>query len=246
MASQKIFAIITDIVRHSDRHNVVSAYTRQLGRMSFLVSAGKGKTAAARNSMMMPLSVLEADVNLHGNRELHHLRNYSRLRLWKDIYFSPVKNAIALFLSEFLNSYLRESPPDPLMWDFIVEGISTLDSSTKGIANFHIAFLVEFLRYAGISPDISLLDSTPNQCLYFDMREGALGNSLPLHRDVIMGEEARRMGEILRMSLRNFHLFKFNAAERRAILQYLLRYYGIHFPGLTSLKSPAILTELFA
>ncbi|MDE6153062.1 MAG: recombination protein O N-terminal domain-containing protein, partial [Muribaculaceae bacterium] len=41
-------------VRHSDRHSILSAYTRQRGRMSFLIPAGNGREATRRRAMLMP------------------------------------------------------------------------------------------------------------------------------------------------------------------------------------------------
>ena len=41
-------------------------------------------------------------------------------------------------------------------------------------------------------------------------------------------------------------LYRFNGTERRQLLDRILRYYAIHFPGLSGLKSPDILSEVFS
>lgn len=193
----------------------------------------------------MPLSVIATDVTFKGNRELHTLRNFERVELWKDIYFNPVKSSLGLFITEFLNIFLRETPPDAHLWDFIVESLRELDNAKSGVANFHIAFLIEFLKYAGISPDIGNYYSMLTKPQYFDMRDGSFSNSVPLHRDVIMGPEAAMLRLILRMNIKNCRYYKFNADNRRYILRKILRYYSIHFPGFSSLKSLDVLEQVF-
>ena len=128
MAIEKVTGIVTDVVKHSDRHNVVTLFARGQGRVSLLSSAGGGKTARMRNSALMPLSVIEADINFNPTRELQFLGAFSRAVLWKDLYFNPVKSAVGMFLAEFINAYIRQSPPDARLWDFIYGAVGTLDA----------------------------------------------------------------------------------------------------------------------
>ncbi|MDE7181054.1 MAG: DNA repair protein RecO [Muribaculaceae bacterium] len=244
MAIEKIIGVVTDMTRHSDKHNVVTLFTRDHGRVSLLANAGNGKTARIRNASLMPLSVIEADVNFNPTRDLQFLpARFSRPILWKDIYFNPVKGAVALFLSEFLNTYLRQSPPDSGLWDFIVGAIGRLDRADRNAtANFHLAFLIDFLNYAGIRPDLS--DWRPDA--WFDMQGGTMTIFPPAHRNRLEPREIGILPLLARMNLRTSPLFRFAADQRRQLLQGLLQYYAIHFPGMANLKSPAILTEVFA
>lgn len=241
MAIERITGIVTDIIKHSDRYNVVTLYTRERGRMAMLSSAGNGRTARVRNASLMPLSVISANINIKGNREIQILGQFAREMLWKDIYFNPVKSAICTFITEFLNSYTRNSGPDPLTWDFCLKAISTLDSLKTGAANFHLGFLVEFLRYTGISPDLS--EIRPDA--WFDMEGGAMTLYPPLHHNRLTPQDAQILPLIARLNTRTARIFKFNGAQRRELLNGLLKYYSIHFPGLNNLKSPEILNEVF-
>lgn len=267
----KLTGIVIDCIMHSDRHNVLTLYTRTHGRMVFLSPAGAGRMARRRNALLQPLSLIETEVNIRPNREMQNLGPFTPAEIWRDIYFHPVKSALSLFLSEFLNRYLRDSPPDTATWDFIHASISALDRLDRGVANFHIWFLIRFLDYAGISPDLTDLDpalpginpslnqgySGSNPSLsqgysdmergdWFDMRTGSAVAYRPMHRDFLTPEETRLLPLLSRITLTNLHCFRFNAAQRRLLLQRLLQYYAIHFPGLSTLRSPAILTEVFS
>lgn len=241
----RITGIVTDMIKHSDRHNVLTLFTRERGRMTFVTHGGGGKKGASRMAMLMPLSVVTADIQIDATRELQLLTGISRAEIWHDIYFNPVKSAIAIFMAEFLNAYLHFSEADPMLWDYTADTIRHLDRSRKGTANRHIAFLTGMLPYAGISPDLSGFPSTPGKEIWFDMREGSLTDIPPLHRDTIRPQFSQHLSRIVRMNAANCHLFRLNAGQRRQILDSLIRYYAIHFPGMRALKSPEVLKELF-
>lgn len=241
MAVERILGIVTDIVRHNDRYNIVRLYTRSRGMISFLSPAGTGRSGRARNARLQLLSVVESDVNFREPRQLQSLGAITLHRIWRDLYFNPVKSSIVMFLSEFLTRYLRESLPEPLLWDFIVETIANLDLRKGKTGNFHLSFLIGFLQFAGIAPDMGEYERGD----YFDMRAGMAVAERPLHRDFLYPSEAEFLNVLLRMNVKNDSVFKFKKGERKIILEKLLHYYSIHFPGTGNLKSPEILSEVF-
>lgn len=239
---EKVVGIVTDVTKHSDKHNVVTLFTREKGRVSLLSAAGGGKTARVRNASLMPLSVIETDINFNATRELQFLGKFSRTVLWKDLYFNPIKTTVSLFLYEFINTYIRQAPPEPLLWDFMVSAIGRLDTSDNGLANFHLAFLIDFLNYAGIRPDLSEWQEDA----WFDMQGGAMTIFPPAHRNYIPPGRVGVLKLLDRMNMRTYPLFRFSAAQRRELLHGLLHYYSLHFPGMANLKSPAVLSEVFS
>lgn len=241
MPIEKITGIVTDIVRHNDRHNIVTLFTRSRGRVSFLSPAGKGKTGRMRNARLQLLSVVESDVNFRESRNLQSLGSVGLTVVWKDLYFNPVKGAIVMFLSEFLNHYLREASPEPNLWDYVYYSLSELDRRKKGYANFHLSFLIGLLHFAGITPDITELEEGD----YFDMQSGIVVAERPQHRNFLYPSETALLPLIMRMNVDNDRFFKFKGGERRELLRKLLQYYSIHFPGMMNLKSPEILAEIF-
>lgn len=241
MAIEKVIGIVTDVIKYSDKKNIITLFAREQGRVSLLSATGNGKTARLRNASLMPLSLITADINFNAMRELQFLGRFSRPVLWKDIYFNPVKSAVAMFVSEFLNIYIRQSPPDPRLFDFVVEAISLLDRTDRVIANFHLAFLIQFLSYAGIFPDLSGW----REDAFFDMQGGEMTVLHPPHAEVLKPSQARMLPLISRMNLHNSSRFRFSVGQRRELMRGLLRYYSLHFSGMSNLKSPQVLTEVF-
>lgn len=241
MALEKILGLVTEVVRYSDRYDIVSLFTRDRGRLPLLSASGSGRAARLRRSSLLPLTLISADVNFSASREIQYLGNFTRESLWRDLYFNPVKSAIAMFLSEFVNAYARQSPPDPAVWDYVHGAVASLDAEAGSVANFHLAFLIDFLQLAGIRPDLS--GSGPG--CWFDMRGGVASQLPPSHRDRIEPARACLLPGLSRMTLRTARLYRFNVSQRRELLDGLLKYYSIHFPGIGGLKSPEILAELF-
>lgn len=239
---ERIEGIIIDTVKHSDKHNVVTLFTESRGRVAFLSPVGSGAKGRQRQARLMPLSVVQAEVNFRPNRELQLLTAVAPAHVWRNLYFDPVKSSLVLFLAEFLNKYMRTAVGDTPLYRYTIASLHRLDSMTCGIANFHIAFLIGFLHYAGIAPRID----TYRPGYLFNMAEGRFVASAGLDARACLPQDQSALIPLLaRMHWRNLHLYRFHRSQRTALLDILLRYYSLHLPGLSNLKSLDILTSLF-
>lgn len=239
--TEKFSAIVLDITRHNDRHNIVTTFSRSRGRIVFLSPCGSGKGARLRQSRLQPLAVIAGDIRFSQTAELQKLGSFSLQEVWGDLYFHPVKRMIVLFLSEFLNRLLKASMPDENLWDYIVSSLHLLDGMTTGISDFHIAFMGSLLPFMGIQPDASQYEAGR----LFDMRAGIFTDTLPPHNEYLQGDEARFASIISRVNFFNVKALRLNGSLRQAILSRLLAYYSIHFPGTGNLKSLPVIHDLF-
>lgn len=239
--TEKFKAIILDITRHTDKHNIVTVFSRTRGRIVFLSPCGGGKVGKVRQSRLQPLAVIEGEMRFNQTAELQKLGAFVLHEVWTDLYFHPVKRMIVLFLSEFLNKLLRASMPDENMWDYMVTSFRLLDGMTHGIADFHIAFMASLLPFTGIQPDASQFESG----MVLDMRAGSFTDTVPPHGDYLKEEEARFAALLSRVDFVSIKALHLNGEVRRKILTRLLTYYAIHFPGTANLKSLSVLQEIF-
>lgn len=238
----RIHGIVLSVVRHNDRSDIVTLYTAERGRVAFVSSAGTGKAGRLRKARLAPLALIESDVNFKGNRDLQTLAAVATPNPWRELYFDPRKAPVVFFLSEFLNRGLRTSEPDAVTWRFLISAISTLDSSSGNLANYHIAFLIRYLHIAGIAPDTGGMQ--PGDL--FDMRTAEFTPVHPGHRDILLPGEAALVPLMMRMNFGNMARFRFNIAQRRRLVAALLHYYSIHLPISVDLKSLDVLSELFS
>lgn len=234
-------AIVLGTVRHSDRVNIVSLYTDTLGRISVVAPAsGTSRAARLRRAALMPLSVIETDINIHPTRELQSLGRTSLLRPNNGIAGHPLKSALALFAADFLSHLLRDADADPMLWRAIVRGIEALNRCPNP-ANWHITFLSQLTTPLGIRPDVSGCDGDS----VFDMREGRYVRFTPTHRDVLTDDEADAPRLLSRLNYDNFHRLRLTRTRRQRMLDGLLKYYAIHIPGVSMEKSLQVLRALF-
>ncbi|MBD5372048.1 MAG: hypothetical protein HDR75_01700 [Bacteroides sp.] len=230
------------LIPHSDRTAILAAYSRELGRVSFAVNSGAGAAAARRRALLMPLNPLEVVSSARPGRDLLTMREPRALMPLHQIISSPERSAVALFIAEVLERVLRQSEPEPLLFDFIIDAISRLNSPLTPPANFHLCFMIRLAEMLGIAPDP--FDFRPG--MVFDMADGIFRLSAPLHGRNLSAADSAIAASILRMTWQNQAAFRLDRNARNQILEKILDYYSLHLTDLSTLRSPSILHSLFA
>lgn len=241
MNHQNLHCIALRTVKYNDRHSILTAYTREHGRMSFLLPAGSGKEAARRRALMMPMGLFECTADLRPGRDIPPMRDPTPILPLHGIRSDPMKGMIAMFLAEFLQSILRESQEDAPLFRHLTESIARLDSTTgTETANFPICFLYRLTRFAGIEPDTS--SWRPGRI--FDMTDATFRDTPPLHSHYLVPQESDAAAIISRMTWDNYGRFRFSRADRRLIIDRLTTYYSLHYTSLSALHSLDILRQI--
>ncbi len=238
---QQLHCIALRTIKYSERHSILSAYSLELGRISFLIPAGAGREAVRRRALMMPLGTFECIGDIRQGRDIHTMREPRATKVQHGIHSHPVKGAIALFIAEVLSAVLRENQEDLALYAFLEYAIEKLNSTGDSVSNFHICFLYRLGRFIGIEPDIS----TYREGRIFDMLDGTFRNTAPLHTNYLKQEAATVVAALSRMTFDNMHRFKFNRYQRHELLDTILKYYTIHYATLSSLRSIDVLRALF-
>lgn len=237
---EKITGIVLNVRKYNDRNCIVTLYTRERGRMSFISPDGTGKASKARRARLQPLSLISTEINFKASSELQRLGTIATPEVWTDTYFHPVKRVMALFISEFLYRLLNAAMPDLQLFDFLSDSLRLLDNMKEGAHEFHIPFLISLLSYSGIQPDLSGFQ--PGKV--FDFAAGAYIKENEAKGPVVTGVEAEAINWICRINFRNMKCLRLSNVNRRQILYGILNYYSYHFPGLSTLKSVEILRSL--
>lgn len=234
--------IVLRTIRHNDRHNIVTAYSLEAGRVSFLVPAGAGREAARRRALLMPLAPVELVASDQAVSDLMTMADPSPMVTLHSVTSSPVKSSIALFVAEVLATVLREGAPDRLLFDHILRSVTTLEEIPPArAANFHLSFLISLAGLLGIGPDAG----SYRPGMVFDLIDGRFRLTAPLHTQFLAAGQSAVLARLLRMDMTNMHLFRFSRRERNEALDLILEYYSLHYTSLASLRSLEILRELF-
>lgn len=224
--------------KYSDTQTILTAYSREIGRVSLTLPAGKGKGSARARALTMPLGLLECVSEVRPGREILPMRQLSQTAAFTSLHSDPVKQMMAMFLAEVLSVALQTGDADGGLYDFLEMAIRLLDGAdAPRTANFHICFLMNLARHLGIEPDVS----TYVPGALFDLSDGCWRLTMPLHRNYLAPHEAEVARQLSRMTFANMHRFRFSRNDRNVILDNMLEYYSLHYVSMRNLRSLNIL-----
>ena len=213
----KTRGIVLHSIPYNDKYSIIYMYTEAFGRASYLVARSRGKKSSVSKALFMPLSVVEMEVEHLNKRDLHRIRETK------------------------LCYPLKETEPDPRLFEYLFESIQLLELSDKGVANFHLVFLLRLLHYLGIYPNVE--SYVAGSC--FDMLNGVFVDRIPMHRHYLNRQESVVFARLLKISFENMSLYSFSRQDRVSVINRILEYYRLHLPDFPEIKSLSVMQSLF-
>lgn len=205
-----------------------------------MVYGANKKKSVVRAALLQPLSIVNMDVTHTPGRDIQRIKDIRMEHLFTGIPFDPVKNSLALFISEILFRTLRQTEPDENLFLFLENSIQQLDCCDAGIANFHLVFLLKLSRYLGFEPN-----NDNEHATYFDLLNGVFQQEKPLHIHYLLPEMAKYLNDILLADYSTMHNLAFSRATRSKLLESIIEYYRLHIPEFYGLHSLPVLHSLF-
>lgn len=209
------------IILHSTKfgENSIVAHTlsKEYGRRSFLIR-GAGKRGTM--TLMLPLTILEAEIVETSKSTLYTARNLSAKYPLSGIRNSISKNSMTLFMSEVLYRTVKDGANEQGLFEWCEKNILLLDAMQTDFSNFHIRFLLELAVVLGFSPE---------------------------SRDLMpfVGEHYSVVEKFMKESLAEAMLVPLNGAVRNQIAEEILRYIEYHSESAVNVASLKVLRELF-
>lgn len=233
--------IVVNVIKYNDKHNIAHVYTDKRGMLAFLVRQGTTHASRMRNAMFMPLSMIEFEAHMQPGCDLCTLHDVRRIAVLMSIYSDPMKNAIAMFMSELLSHTIQEQEQNMVLYSYLRNSIQRLEDTQGSVANFHICFLYQLGAFIGIQPDVD----SYREGYWFNMADGVFTPSPRPGGKSIPPAQARVLQLLSRMTWDNMHHFKFTREQRNEMLEMMLNYYRLHHSTLGTLRSPEVLKQLF-
>jgi DNA repair protein RecO (recombination protein O) len=237
----KTEAIVLHSLKYGESRLIIDMFTRQQGRLSFIVSLPKTAKGRMKKQLFQPLTLLDVETDVRPRVQLQKLTDARLSAPFSSIPFDADKLSISLFVAEFLYYALRGEQQDEALFDYVRSSLLWLDQCEDRFANFHLVFLMRLSRFLGFYPNLE--DYTP-EC-YFDLRESIFMPNPPLHRDYLLPAEAGKLQLMMRMDYPTMHLFHMNHQERQRLLDVALTYYRLHLPDFPELRSLQVLQEVY-
>ncbi len=236
----KTRGVILQTVKYGDHSLIVTLYTLEYGRQSYILNAARGTRKGNKTAIMQPLFILEADVYLKKSREIQRIKECRLVNPYVSIPFDIRKSTQLLFLTEILFRILQEEESNPGLYQFIEHSLLFFDLMEEGVSLFHIWFLVRLTEYLGIYPGVEIGSEG-----WFDMRKGVTVAREPLHPASMNPETTEFLKMILSLSINQLHTIRVSSTQRNLLLDKIVEYLHLHFDNLGNLKSWPVLKEVF-
>jgi len=237
----KTEAIVLHAFKYGETRMIVDMFTRLNGRLSFIVQLPKTSHGKMKKQFFQPLRLLSVECDVRPSQQLQKLRNAALWTPLPSLQTEPSKLSVTLFLAEFLYHSLKGEQQNEPLFDYVVNSLQWLDSADGPVANFHLVFVMRMARFLGFYPNLE--DYEPG--CYFDLRASAFCPEPPLHRDVLLPQEAEKVQLMMRMDYQTMHVFRLSRQDRGRLLEIALAYYHIHLPAFPELRSLGVLQEMW-
>ena len=232
-------AIALSSIKYSETSLIVKCFTLSDGIKSYLIKGIRSQKKRVLNiGLFQPLTILEIDANHRNSGKLESIRAAKIVYPYKTIPFDIVKNTLVLFLSETLSKIIQEEEKNIQLYKFIKTSMIWLDSSSNYI-NFHIHFLIKFLKYLGISPDESNIHLSG-----FDMLNGSFCDHSKTESSV-SGRVIKHFKEFLGTTFDEGAITVDSSVQRKELLEFLMKYMQIHLEDFRRPQSLNIMYDLF-
>jgi DNA repair protein RecO (recombination protein O) len=230
-------AIVLQAIRHGDKKYIVKLFTEKNGLVTAIANAGKAPTAKVRTATLLPLTLLNCELVIKQNRELHQLNETSCYFISAGFGDAFAKLSIAQFLNELLIKTIREQAPNERLFRLTETCIRFLNDAEQDYINLHLYFMLELSRNLGFEPQNNFSPAQP----YFDCREGQFTDYPLSYPFGLNREDSELLSYCLSHSLLQM---KLGNSQRRLLLEALVAYFKMHLPGFQELKSLEVLQGL--
>lgn len=151
----KTEAIVLAVQKKNDTTSLVHLYTREYGRILYLVygrkGAGKKRLSGVSINMLTPLAWLDIEGSELPGKEIHSLSSAQLHYISRHISEDVQRQCLAMFMAEALYKTLKHPLSDERVFSYLCEQIIELDTadSVAHIANQFIVSISELLGYGG-------------------------------------------------------------------------------------------------
>jgi DNA repair protein RecO (recombination protein O) len=229
--------IVFHQVRYSETSLIVKIYTELFGLQSYMIRGIRSKKSSVKPAQLQHLSLLDMVVYHKEKKDIQNIKELKTAFNFKSIPSDIRKSSLILFLNEILYNVIREQEANPVLFNFVFDSICMLDEKESGIPAFHLHFLVQLTKFLGFFPRNNYSEQNP----VFDLEEGLFTNRA-LHPLLFMEEPlSRYFSQLATLSFDDPGAFQLTAMHRNELLEYILRYYNTHLPGMRQINSHLVL-----
>ena len=229
--------IVFRSLKYGETSVIADIFTEEKGLRSFIAGSVRKAKSSMSYGLFQPMTVV--DLIGYFRDDLDHLNRLKEMRaaeVYSAIPFDIRRGAVALFMAEICRKSIHAGDENPELFEFLLDNLCWLDTTTQPLANLHLHFLLHLPAYLGFQPQY---EQDGEVC--FDLKEGVFSPVPPLHTLYLEPQQAMPLLDLLHTPLEQCHEIALMRPERKALLQGLLQFYQLHVPGFVEVNTPDIL-----
>lgn len=188
---------------------------------SYIVNGVRSKSARSKIALYQPLTLLDLVVYHRENANLNRIKEVKCFYPYQHLPTDVRRATVAMFINEIINKTIREESHAGDLCEFLIQSLMALDQPAVQPENFHLIFLIKLCRF--------------------------LGFGVYSHREVLGGRvSSADIEEALDKLIAADYAqpFSFSLAQRRELMDLLLKFYADHIDTLGEIRSVSVLREV--
>ena len=230
----KTEAIVLKTLKFKESSLIASLYTLDKGRNDFIIHAAR---SVSKKNPQVPIQIgsyLEIIYYHKSTRELQTLTQSSPIKLYNELYSSPIKILYATLLAEIAYYALKESESNEAVFQVLKNAYIQLDTQPNGHFLLLIQFLLNLAQLLGFQ--IQNQSTNPNEPLILDIQNGTISNTTTFQHNSIV-HSLLLLIENQSDTISNSH--------KKPLLDLLFQYYQCHVPNFRIPKSLSVFQTVF-
>ena len=233
--------IVLNTIKYSETNIIAKIYTDSSGLVSYIIRPAKKSRLGIKAGLFQPLTLIDFVAYHKKKPGLHSLKEITSCHQFTGIPYDIKKSSVAIFIAEVLYKAIKEEEQNKILFDFIYSSIELLDKTEGRVSEFNLYFLLELSQYLGFYPH-----GNYNEHLkIFNLYDGHFQEHIPEHPYFIDAEMSRHFHKIIGKPFKEYNESGTPSTIRKELLNKILDYYRIHINGFNTLKSLAVLEEIF-
>jgi DNA repair protein RecO (recombination protein O) len=219
---QKTRGIVFRFTKYGETSIIVNIFTEVFGLQSYIVNGVRSKTAKNKIALYQPLTLLELVVYHRPNANLERIKEIQCFHPFQSLTSDIKKSTIAIFINELLNKTVKEESHVQDLFEFLTESLIAIDSLMVNVEDAHLIFMIKLSRYLGFGPQFA---------------NEIIGGNLM--------DEGAEIGLAKLITADYGAQILLSNAQRKNILELMIRFYADHVENFGEMKSLHVLRELF-
>lgn len=235
----KTEGIVLKTTKYAESSVIANIFTKKYGLLSFIIQGLRSARNKQKGNLIQSANILQLEIYLKEQRNLNRIKEYSTAYIYTNTNTNFIKQSIVIFCIELISKCVKEHEVNERLYDYVSLFLIELDKDEHAIENKPLYFLLETASILGF--EFSMQNILNGK--YFSLERGKF-EDFPTSAQSNLDEQETLLLKKLIAVYYDKNEIKFNANERKILLDKLILYFRWHIPDFSEMKSPAILHEV--